>query len=86
MTLTKLIEIADKAYGEGIVMACHRHPNDDLGDTMAKFVATEIADAFDPEATDWEQRKEAARVLRIAFRQIDCVCYTLEHPEFPEFQ
>jgi hypothetical protein len=70
MTFDKIIEIADKAYGEGLVQAAFDfgpHPN---GDSLALFIVRELLDVYEPGATDAEQLQEAQRVMLSAYNQV----------------
>jgi hypothetical protein len=51
---------------------------DKQGDTLALFIVRELADTFDPTATEDKQRAEAARVLRQARDQLDRIVTGLE--------
>jgi hypothetical protein len=83
VTLNDLIRLVDKYYEDGLVSqywdfgtSCPKD-NPDAGDTLALFVAREIKDTFDPEASREAQISEAARVLYRAGNQLsglaDCV-------------
>jgi hypothetical protein len=82
MDLNKLIEIVDEGYPDGFVKACFENPKKDYGDTLALFLAREIDDNFDPEATDREQIEEALRVVFNARRELDAVCDVLKMIKF----
>jgi hypothetical protein len=75
MTLKKLIGIVDAAYPDGLVM--QHHQGQDAGDTLAQFLAQEIAGTFDSKATDLEQFAEAERAVRVAIRELSAVAETL---------
>ncbi len=70
MTLEKLIEMANEAYGDDLVRAYHDQPDENHGDTLAKFIVLELHDTFDPDATDAEQLAEAVRVMESGSRQL----------------
>jgi hypothetical protein len=70
MTLDKLVKIADRGYYDGLVWAYYKDPDGDHGDTLAQFIALEIADTYDPEADDVEQLLEVARALTKAEVQL----------------
>jgi len=72
--LRELIKIADEAYDEdGLIMAYHEDPEGNHGDTLAKFIATELAETFEEGTGDVHQLDEAARVMDVALRQLDRV-------------
>jgi len=48
------------------------------GDTLAEFIAVEIAETYDPGRTDREQVEAAARVIQSAKEQLDDVQVALE--------
>lgn len=64
MTLQEIIEIADIAYDDDLLV---RQYYDDLdgefGDTLARFVAVELMDTYVGDDSDEEQLKEACRVM-----------------------
>lgn len=84
MDLDKLIEIVDEGYPDGLVKACFEDGMQDgiHGDTLALFLAREIDDNFDPDATDKEQIEEALRVVFAARRELDAVCDALKMVRF----
>jgi hypothetical protein len=68
VTLKELIAVVDECYagGEGLVMEYHEKGACHHGDTLAEFIAAEIADTFEPAASEEAQRAEARRVLLAA--------------------
>lgn len=70
MTLAELIKIADAAYDDGLIELCFKKPNKDHGDTLAKFIAAELKDTFDEDASDDNQLLEASRCMGSAMRQL----------------
>jgi hypothetical protein len=80
MTLNELINKASAAYSDGLIAVeywdfkreCPRR-NPKGGDTLALFIATEIADTYDPEATDEKQINEVLRVLSMAKDDLESV-------------
>jgi len=78
MTLEEIIAIADEAYDvDGLVASCHNDPGGAFGDSLAKFVAVELHDTYE-DSEDETQRREAARVMRVAIRQLACVANALD--------
>lgn len=78
MKLDEIIQIADKAYPDGLVGCYFREPAEDHGDTLAQFIAAEIQDTFNPKDSDCEQLEEAMRVLRKATNEIADVMDALD--------
>jgi hypothetical protein len=72
MTLEKIIEIADKAYGDGLVDLCAA---DDTrtDDTLALFVARELKNTYDPNASDYAQIKAAQHAMTVAISDLSYV-------------
>jgi hypothetical protein len=54
------------------------------GDTLGKFIVIEIAETFDPEASDEEQLHEAARILSTAIGELRGVRNALHSQEYEE--
>ena len=69
------MKIVDEAYGDGLVMAHHRRPGGSIGDGLARFIASEIRDTFDPEGKN--QIAEAIRKMETAREQIDGIVRAL---------
>jgi hypothetical protein len=65
-TLKQVIAIADKVYPDGLVGQAFKTG----GDTLAKFIARELKDTFDPKASAVEQIKEAHRVMSKAATEV----------------
>ena len=72
LKLADIIKIASDAYPDGLVEQYYKHPSGSHGDTLAKFIAIELRDTFDPSASEADQLVEAARVL-------DCAAHELAH-------
>lgn len=47
ITLDDVIAVANEAYGDDLVLDYHQ--GEERGDTLAKFIAIELRDTFDPE-------------------------------------
>lgn len=73
MTLNEVIGIADAAYDDGLVQASFEDPDGQHGDTLAKCIARELADAFEPDLPDEKQIAAAIRVMTTAIHQIEDV-------------
>jgi hypothetical protein len=72
MKLDKLIDLVDNGYGnERLVKAYHDKPAEDHGDTLARFIALEIAESFDANADDEEQLQGAVSAIETAEEQIN---------------
>ena len=78
MTLAQLIQIADEAYPDGLVAGAHK--GEDVGDTLALFIVRELADIYDPDASDAEQTAGACRALGTAINELQAVCDALVSP------
>ena len=83
MKLKQIIKIADQAYSDdGAVeraFAAETGSIDELlvGDSLAVFIAREIKETHDPEATKEEQLDEAYRVMSVAHEQLENVLNAL---------
>jgi hypothetical protein len=72
MTLDQIIEIADEAYGDGLIQTAHE-TGCEVGDTLASFIAIELRETYAASATDAEQLNEARRVMCAARREVQAV-------------
>jgi hypothetical protein len=52
-------------------------PNPDGGDTLAEFVALELYESFDPEASDDEQIATAVKLMQSAADDLAAVAHAL---------
>jgi len=84
MTLNELINRASAAYSDGLIATEYwdfkrgrprRNPKG--GDTLALFIANEIADTYDPDASDAEQINTVSRVLFTASTDLEAVITAL---------
>lgn len=73
MTLDELIKIASSVYSDNLIEEYHKDPETHHGDLLAKFIAAELTETFDPEAASDEQLDEAHRVLDMAQHQLGIV-------------
>ena len=80
MTLNELITIASAAYSDGLIAVEYwdfkrerprRNPKG--GDTLALFIALEIKDTYDSDATDVQQIETALRAIERARGDLDAV-------------
>jgi hypothetical protein len=88
LTLLQILNKANKGYDEEGTLATYYYAKTGhlkppavmvkLGDGLARFVVVEIAETFDPDASESEQSTEAIRVMESAKRQIEGVIYALE--------
>ena len=84
MRLNELIEIVSAAYPDGLIAVeywdfkreCPRR-NPKGGDTLALFIALEIKDTYDADATDEEQLATALRAIDRARGDMDAVSAAL---------
>jgi hypothetical protein len=70
MNLLQLQQLADKGYGDGTMGCYYNHKTGKPklyarsgGDTLAKFIAIELAETFEPDAPEGDQLAEAIRVM-----------------------
>ena len=83
MKLNQLICRAASVYPDAFIMKyfdlekeCPKD-NPNGGDTLAQFIAQELADTFNPEASDREQVETAVRVMQSAANDITAVVEAL---------
>ncbi|NUN49623.1 MAG: hypothetical protein HUU15_12420 [Candidatus Brocadiae bacterium] len=72
MRLSTLIRIASDSYPDGAVLDAHER-GEAAGDTLALFIAREIAETFEPGQTTAEQLVRAIQVLEKAQAEIGAV-------------
>ena len=80
MTLNELINIASAAYPDGLIAVeywdfkreCPRR-NPKGGDTLALFIALEIKDTYDPDASDEQQLETVLKDLSRARGDLEAV-------------
>jgi hypothetical protein len=80
MKLNELIEIVSAAYPDGLIAVeywdftreCPRR-NRKGGNTLALFIALEIKDTYDPDASDEQQLETALRAVERARGDLDAV-------------
>ena len=83
MTLNRLIAAAASAYPEGYVLnywdteASEPKDNPIGGDTLALFVAHELAETYDHDAPDEKKIETAARKIREAAQDLSAVADAL---------
>ena len=83
MTLNQLICRAASVYPEAYVLeywdAEAQEPKENPvgGDTLARFIAIELADTFDEEADDDKQIAEAVRVMQSAADDLTAIVQAL---------
>ena len=79
MKLNELINRAAVGYPDAQLLeywdSAHERPrnNRDGGDTLARFIVIEMAETFDPDASDEEQINEAVRVINRAIADMQAV-------------
>ena len=78
MKQSEIIAIADRAYPDALAQAYFENPDGRHGDTLARFIAIELQEVYDAEASDEDQWSEAARVMRRARDELDNVLAALE--------
>jgi len=83
MKINKLVKLAAKGYPDGLVMSYWDFKkrtwkeNPEAGDSLARFIAIELAETFDRNASDSQQIDEAKRVLLSAAEQLEHVAQAL---------
>ena len=86
MTLNRLICRAASGYPDAHVLAywdfasAKPRSNPQGSDTLAYFVALELAVTFDPEASEDDQVSEAVRAMTRAAQDLQSVICALEQP------
>lgn len=79
MKLSEIIAIADRAYPDGLVQAHFENPDGQHGDTLAEFIALELKDTYDADASSQDQLAEAVRAMRRARDELEGVLAALEN-------
>lgn len=86
MKLNELIRRAASGYPDAQVLeywdfaGAKPHSNPQGGDTLAHFVALELAETFDSEASEDDQVSGAVRAMSRAVHDLQSVIYALEQP------
>lgn len=72
MRFRDIVKIADRAYGDGLVLEYFstRKP---VGDTLAEFIVHELEETYDKRAGTDAQLSEACRVMENATEQLNHV-------------
>ena len=88
MKLIELIRAASEGYDDGYVETAFNEMYDEegnpkfklyrAGDSLAEFVAIELAETFDPDNCDLEQIKEAIRVIEAGVVDLNGVLGALD--------
>ena len=85
MTLNEIVSRAASAYPDGFVLAYwdsekqEPRENPNGGDTLAQFIAIELFETFDDEATDEEQLRMAIGKMRSAEEDLHKVVAALQN-------
>lgn len=83
MTLNQLVCRAASAYPDAFVMEYwdalkgKPKPNPDGGDALAEFIALELSESFDPDASDDEQIATAVKLMQSAADDLASVAHAL---------
>lgn len=77
MKLKQIISIADAAYPDGLVAQAAK--GEDVGDSLATFVAVEIAETYEPRRGDLVQLERAVGVIGQAMSDLQDVHTRLSH-------
>ena len=76
MKLSEIIKIASGAYPDGLVIFYHGAPEGSHGDTLAKFISTELTETY-ARGKDWVQLNSAGHRMRMAARELNAVANAL---------
>ena len=79
MKLQDIIKIADSVYPDGLVKQYFDTPSGNHGDSLAKFIAIELKETYDPKASKYEQLSRAFRVMYNAANEIRAVADAFEN-------
>ena len=83
MTLNQLICRAASVYPDAAVLEYFDLEHEELvedaegGDTLALFIAQELADTYDPDSSDGEQVASAVRTIQRAADELGAVAHAL---------
>ncbi len=80
MRLSELIAVVDEGYGDDRIALAHA--GEDCGDGLAAFIARELADTFDEEASDAKQISTALSVIEGVREDLDRVVGSLSEAGF----
>ena len=78
LSLNELIAIADAGYDDGLVQAYFEDRDGQHGDTLAQFIALELADTFSEDQPKKDQIAAAIHVMTTAISQLVSVVNALE--------
>jgi hypothetical protein len=74
-----IIEVANEAYGEDLIMSYYKCPKENFGDTLARFIAVELPEGLGlsdpPRPEDYEI---AHKLMARAAKQLESVANALE--------
>ncbi|MDO8751158.1 MAG: hypothetical protein Q7K03_08450 [Dehalococcoidia bacterium] len=80
MEISTLIDIASKAYDRDdseLVRNYFDEPDGNHGDTLAKFIAIELQETFDPGLDDGAQLSQASQYMEKAADQLESLSTSL---------
>ena len=77
MKIEELIKIIDKGYPNGKVAEYFKDINGNYGDGLARFIAVEIAETFDPDASKEDQIEMAIKEMEADANEINRVICAL---------
>ena len=80
-TMRKIIDVAEKTYPDGLIGLYFTDPDGDHGDLLARFIVKELSETFDPTNSTGGQWHEAARVMRVAQKELDRLVSAFETEE-----
>ena len=71
MTLENIIQIANETYPDGLIEQAHlQDGTPGVGDGLAEFIARELADTFDSNASELDQLMEAHKCMDVACKEL----------------
>ena len=70
MTLDELIRRVNEAYPDDLIEQYHRDPKGEHGDGLARFIAAEVRETFEPDSSDEYQLATAAQHLESAMNEL----------------
>lgn len=73
VTLAEIIRVASEAYPEGLVDLYFKDPTHKHGDTLARFIAIELKETYEAEATNDTKWVIAAHAIDNAIRELGSV-------------
>jgi len=73
LSVANLIDAADDAYGDGLIRSYFDEPEGQHGDTLAKFITSELQDTYEEGQGSQVIIDEAVRAMDTAIRDVSSV-------------